>query len=282
MSDNALDAAANLVERPRCYEDLLNRAEFRDRLDHNAFALKHVLTDYHFAKKVPCGLKSCRQPHLHGYLVLTEGGGETNIGQDCGKTHFGDEVFSTARAAYLRRRERDDLIRRMEHLQSIAPDIEKTINDLTFKPYGGKWAVKVKTTMDSVIGTSLVDSLRVASIRGDLAVTRSRRRSEEEIDDLVALNRGMSREQAGHEDVLVGQLTPMPWLDFDFRERLMVNLLGPLDSFRQLVPEVLASPNLKAEVRRFDGYEEVLQEAREAAASVVRFLSEDKIGRAHV
>lgn len=277
MSDALLDDAPHLVERPQSYEDLRNRPDFQAPLDHKAFALKSVLTDYHFPKDAPCGLKSCRQPHQHGYLVLTDGGGETNIGNRCGKTHFGAEVFSSARADWVRRRDRDELVKRAKHLQSIAPDIEKAINDLTFSPFGGKWAVKVKTTMESVIGAGLVDSLRVASIRGDLAVIKSRRRSDEEIDDVVALNPGMTREKAAHEDVVIGQLMPMPWLQFDFRERLMVGLVGPLKSFRQLDADGLASPKLKAEVKRFDGHELILQQATEAAAAALRFLSGDNL-----
>ena len=277
MSDAFLDPATDLVERPQTYEELRARPDFRAPLDHKAFALKRVLTDYHFPKDAPCGLKSCRQPHQHGYLVLTDGGGETNIGNRCGKTHFGDEVFSSARADWVRRRDRDDLVKRAKQLQSIAPDIENAINDLTFKPYGAKWTVRVKKVLESVIGVGLVDSLRVSSIRGELAVTKPRRRSDEEIEDVLAANRGMTRERATFVDEVIGQMLPMPWLDFDFHEKLMVRLCGPLKSFRQLLPEALASPKLKVEVKRFEGHEQVLHEGGEAVASALRFLTDDNL-----
>ena len=67
MSDPFRDDATNLVKRPQTYEELQTRPDFRAPLDHKAFALRRVLTDYHFPKDVPCGLKSCRQPHQHGY-----------------------------------------------------------------------------------------------------------------------------------------------------------------------------------------------------------------------
>lgn len=271
------ETAEGLVQRPQSYDELKARPDFREPLDHHAFALKSVLADYHFAAEVPCGLKRCRQPHKHGYLVLTDGGHETNIGQRCGKTHFGDEVFNSARADYIRRREREDLVARARQLQALAPDIDAAVKDVAFRDFGAKWALRVKEALKAVIGADLVDSLRVASVRGELQVTSSRRRSDEEIADFLAVNRGAPRERAIYEDVVVGHLFPMPWLDFDFHEKLMVNLAGPLKSFAQFVPESLPSPRLKAEVKRFDGYEKALEDAAEAAASALRFLAEDNL-----
>lgn len=277
MADNFLDDAPHLVERPQTYEDLWNRPDFRAPLDHKAFALKRVLTDYEFPKDAPCGLKSCRQPHQRGYLVLTDGGGETNIGNKCGRTHFGNEVFSSARADWVRRRDRDALVQRAKQIQAAAPAMLAGIQDLTFRPFGAKWAVRVKKVLESVIGVGLVDSLRVASIRGDLAVTRPRRRTEEEIEDAMAANRGLSRERATYVDEVAGQLLPMPWLDFDFQDRLMVRLSGPLKAFQVLDPEALASPKLKADVKRFEDYEQVLREAGDAAADALRFLARENL-----
>lgn len=277
MSAILPDIADGLVQRPQSFDELRERPDFHAPLDHKAFALKRVLTDYHFPKEIPCGLKSCRQPHMHGYLVLTDGGGETNIGQRCGKTHFGEEVFSSARADYVRRREREELVARAKHLQSIAPVIEAAIRELAFRQYGAKWVLRVKKAMEDAIGAGLVDSLRVASLRGDLVVARSRRRTDEEIDDLVASNRGLSRERAMYAEELIGELVPMPWIGYDFQTKLMVNLLGPLKPFAALDAASLASPKLKAAIKPFENYERELEDAGESAASAMRFLAEDNL-----
>jgi hypothetical protein len=150
-------------------------------------------------------------------------------------------------------------------------------HDLTFRPYGAKWALRVKRVLESVIGAGLVDSLRVSGIRGQLTVTTPRRRTDEEIEDVLAANRGMTRERATYADEVMGHMLPMPWLEFDFHEKLMVSLSGPLKAFRQLVPEALASPKLKAEVKRFEGHEQVLHEGGEAVAAALRFLAEDNL-----
>jgi hypothetical protein len=277
MSTPVMELPSELVKRPQSIDELRARENFEAPLDHIAHALRQVLTDYDFPKEVPCGLKSCRQPHLHGYLVRTDGGKETNIGRQCGKTHFGEAVFSSARAEYVRRREREELIAKAKHLQSIAPEIEAAIRDLTDRDFGAKWARRATTALQSVIGESLVDGLRTSTIRNELSVIKPRRRSDEEIDNIMVTNRGMTRDRAMYEDEVIGQLKPASWLGFDFREKLMVNLFGPLKVFCELVPEELPSPKLKADVRRFDGYERSLRQASDCAASALRFLSDDNL-----
>lgn len=269
--------AAELVKRPQSFEEITSRPRYAAPLDHTEHALREVLTDYHFAKEIPCGLKSCRQPHMHGFLVLTEDGAETNIGQRCGKTHFGEEVFTQARSEYSRRREREELVTRAKQIQAATPEIERQVNGLVQRSFGAKWAMRVTLSLQGVIGSGLVESLRTSALRDELVVRVSRRRSDEEIDDLLATNRGLSREQATYEDEIIGRLLPATWLDFDFRERLIVNLLGPIKAFKLMQPNDMPSPRLKAEVKRFDGVEKTIEDATEAAASALRFLARENL-----
>lgn len=89
--------------------------------------------------------------------------------------------------------------------------------------------------------------------------------------------RGLSRERATYEDQVIGRLLPATWLGFDFRQRLVVDLQGPLGSFRTMTVLDMPSPRLKAEVKRFDGYEKTLESAAEAAASALRFLNAENL-----
>lgn len=277
MSDPLQEASPGLIKRPQSFEELSEREHFSAPLDHTAHALREVLTDYHFAREVPCGLKSCRQPHKHGFLVITEDGAETNIGQRCGKTHFGEEVFSRARSEYTRRREREELVARAKQIQALAPDISRSITDLIQRPFGAKWAIRVTGELSSVIGEDAVESLRLSTIRDDLAVTTTRRRSDREIEDFMAANRGASRERATYEDQVIGRLLPADWLNFDFRSRLVVDLQGPLVEFKELAVDAMASPKLRAQVKRFDGYDQVLAAASEATTSALRFLAGENL-----
>jgi hypothetical protein len=60
MSELLAPGGAGLVQRPQSYEEIEQRPDFSAPLDHKVHALRQVLSDYHFAKEIPCGLKSCR------------------------------------------------------------------------------------------------------------------------------------------------------------------------------------------------------------------------------
>jgi hypothetical protein len=69
----------------------------------------------------------------------------------------------------------------------------------------------------------------------------------------------------------------MPWLTFDFKKRLMNDLMEPLLAFSVVVPEQVTSTKLKATLQALEGHADVLREAEEAAASGIRTLSADNL-----
>jgi hypothetical protein len=210
-------------------------------------------------------------------LVVTESGFETNIGQDCGRTHFGEEVFSSARSDYQKRRDRADLLNRARALQAAAPAIDAQIKDFAWRPFGGKWTRKVESELGGLLGQPLVDSLGIASLRGELEVRQSRRRSDDEIEELMALSRGATRDSVTYASEMLGTLEPMPWIGFDFRQKLMVELLEPLKAFGLIDLEQVPTPKLRSALKQFDGHEKLLKDAVSAADSALRFLAEDNL-----
>jgi hypothetical protein len=268
---------APLVDRPQSYEDMQARAAFIAPLDHQQHALKAVLTDYHFPKVAPCGLKGCRQPHNNGFLVITEDDVETNVGKVCGRTFFGDEVFSTVHADYQRRRQRADLIQRFRSLQAEADPIADRLKDVVFRQYGGKWVRKVEAALTNVLGEGLMSSLEAAHLRRELTVSRAVERTEEEVQNAMALTPGLSRELAKYSTESVGVLESMPWIGFDFRQRLLGRFVEALRSFTSLDPEQLATPKVRALVKPFAELDAEVAAAEEAAASALRFLAEENL-----
>ena len=51
--------------------------------------LGELIFAYHFKERVKCGISSCRQGHLKGYLVTLSNKQEIIIGHICGKKNFG-------------------------------------------------------------------------------------------------------------------------------------------------------------------------------------------------
>lgn len=97
------------------------------------------------------------------------------------------------------------------------------------------------------------------------------------MEDLLATNRGLTRERAQFVDERIGELHAMEFLTFDFQKRLMDDLLGPLSSFKVLDPDATPSPKLKTAMKPFENYEKVLEEAANSTASALRFLSDDNL-----
>ena len=71
------------------WEDVVTRPGYKSKLDPKKIKLKQILGKYHIDPKQPCGISSCGTYHNMGFLVLCEGGIETNIGHRCGKNIFG-------------------------------------------------------------------------------------------------------------------------------------------------------------------------------------------------
>ncbi|MEF9443407.1 hypothetical protein OWT26_25875 [Burkholderia sp. 1A5] len=79
------------------WDAILERAGFTNDLDPKQHELKAIIGRYAFRDKLRCGLSSCHTPHNRGYIVVTKSGLETNIGKDCGKTHFGVDFNDMSR-----------------------------------------------------------------------------------------------------------------------------------------------------------------------------------------
>lgn len=277
MQNIDLELLATLIDRPQSYEDLSGRENFKAPLDHSLHVLKQVLVKYRFEKEAPCGLKGCRQGHKVGCLVLTESGLETNLGQDCGRSHFGAE-FDTALEDHRRLRDYADLLRKAKDLQAETPAIIERIKDFAItRAFGAKWVLRVKAELIDVIGRPLVESLGHQQDRGDFTVYDYVQRSDKEVDDMVALNPSMTRAQARDATVPIGSMEPMPWITFDFKRRLMEELIAGLQVFATLDPQQLPPTKLKAKLKPFDDHARVLGEAEDAAAAAMRFLAEGNL-----
>lgn len=82
----------------KSWEDIVALPGFADKLSPKDKTLKEVIGQYTFPDNIACGLSTCRTPHKSGYIVTTESGEVTNIGNQCGKNYFGLDFDQSARA----------------------------------------------------------------------------------------------------------------------------------------------------------------------------------------
>lgn len=73
------------------WEEITSRPSFSNKISKSEHKLSEIIGFYQFKDKIHCGLKGCNQPHQKGYIVRTDDGIETNIGNICGADEFGVE-----------------------------------------------------------------------------------------------------------------------------------------------------------------------------------------------
>ncbi|HEX6706091.1 MAG TPA: hypothetical protein VF169_15120 [Albitalea sp.] len=268
-------AVPSLIERPKTYEEMAARPAFQPVLSQKQHQLKQVLSHYDFQKMCQCGLSDCRTAHRDGFLVQTTDGLETNVGHVCGKKAFPD--FDVKRAQYKALRERQDLLDRAAAIKSNLAVIRNRIAELDTARFGSLWVESVRAAVGRVLGSDLFDSLRVAQTRGDLSVRIERQRTAAEIKQIIDLNPRQRREEIRTETITVGHLEPMPWLTFAFKGKLRDGLLAELERFAWVDHASMATPDLRRAVKALDGYEQVVDEAFEAAGSAVKFFAPENL-----
>ena len=84
-------------EKVETWEEILEIPGFKQDLDPKQHVLKEIIGRYMFKDFIACGLSSCHRPHGRGYIVTTKSNYVTNIGNGCGKTHFGVEFKEQAK-----------------------------------------------------------------------------------------------------------------------------------------------------------------------------------------
>ena len=275
MADTSVPATARLIERPRDYAALVERPNFREVLNRKEHKLRRVLSGYSFQALIRCGLADCRTPHREGFLVETDDGLETNVGHVCGRNAFGTR-FDVERASYERARELQDLKDRAKHLQTQVTPAVQMVQELYKSGFGVEWIENIKSSLYRVVGGDLLSSLEATERRREFGVNQARRRTEEEINRLVAETR-RRRTELVFETTQVGSLEPMPWLVFDFKGKLITNLVKCFQDFQYLDVDQLQTPTLRQRVKALDGWELRVREAEEAISTAHRFLTSENI-----
>lgn len=181
------------------WDDVLGRAAYSSNVDPKAQALKTIIGRYQFKDEVPCGLKTCRQPHNSGYLVLTKSGIETNIGKDCGRKYFSVEFRQMSRRfdRDLLAKERRD---RIGAFQARLPALREALAALRADGdgYGADSLVRLQAQLvgaSSETPRPILDAIRV--------IVRSS-------DDLLRTQRKASDAEADQMDVAEGKRAPRP------------------------------------------------------------------------
>lgn len=125
-------------ENVESWDEILELPGFTVDLNPEHEQLKEIIGRYIFPEKIACGLSVCRQPHGRGYIVTTASGKITNIGNVCGKNHFGvkfDEFSKAFTQALTDHQNREAIASFLFQLEKHRAEISTIRNE----EYGGDW-----------------------------------------------------------------------------------------------------------------------------------------------
>jgi hypothetical protein len=274
---HAKESAPALGAAPVTAEELQSRKNFKAPVDPRQHKLTEVLATYTFAKEVPCGLSTCKQGHLHGFLVRTDSGVETNVGHVCGKRNFGED-FVVANARFVRLQDEQETLARLRALKDLAASVSAQIAELVDRPFGLRWVRAVRNAVRARVGPDAYSHLVLRAQRGDFVVERVTERSEAEIKQVMDRAR-ISREKARYKTEQLGRVDALRWLAVDYGEALFSGIGEPFKKVLALDP----SADLKAikqVMKPAQGWEQAMQGVIAGLAEVRKFFEPSNLDMA--
>ena len=278
MAAAALDDFSLLVDL-KGPEDLIRRSAHRSPLNATDARLAEVLAPYNFSEPYPCGLASCRQPHQHGFLVVTVDGVETNVGKDCGRRIFGEEFAIKANIQVERAR----LKRQLETLQRVLDQKEQLLSriaELYDRPTGTRWAsAELRSIKESRIFRFPAKKLYAMATRGETAVVSIREATKEEKEQHHAFNPGAKPLE--YMEVSLGHLQGLMFLASPPHDATTA-LKDKIYELERINVKALSPMKRQEWVEWANALERSFDDIEDSLAQAVRFFSSDNKALIHV
>lgn len=266
------------------WDDVVTRPGYAKDIDPKTIKLQAIIGNYAFADYIPCGLSTCHQPHGKGYLVTTQDGRETNIGKDCGKTHFSVDFVQMRRTF-----DRDlNAMRRREHLWTLKHRLPSVTSELAALKAGPNGATWMHSQITQLLGKSgslprpITNAVNEA-VRSNGALTTQRALTKEEREARAAAAdvTGLQQQTAIGQFVTeqIGQLEGYAALTAENSLRaILVDRLEPfIVALEQADIDSLPSKDLNALYRAGSDFDPLLERLRNAVAQGARLLRKANI-----
>lgn len=273
------------LERIESWADVETLPGFHKDIDPKAVRLSSIIGRYRFSDQVTCGLSTCHHKHFRGYVVTTNDGRVTNIGKDCGKTHFGVDFETLSRSfdrELLDMERREALSAGKNRLDSYVQQIEALKN----AEKGATWLNKQikllrnpNTGLPNRICRQLDDMVRTQSP----VLKRARRATKEEIEAMRTT--GRLKEDDRRTEIMiedeVGTLNGLAVLqpENDIRQLLILELGETLDRLRNIDIASATSHELGQLTKRIAEVGPTLDRCRHIVALGVQFFARENLSQ---
>lgn len=254
--------------------DLTSRPAYRSPLDATDSKLAEVLAPYDFAEPYPCGLASCRQPHQHGFLVVTVDKVETNVGKDCGRRIFGEDFVIKANLQAARASRK----RQLDTLQGVLDQKEellRRISELYDRKTGTRWVnARLRELRESPSFPFPSKKLYAMATRGETAVIDVREATKEEKAQHRAFN--PSAKPLEYMEETIGHLQGLKFLVANPHDAATV-LKDKLYELEGTDAKALSARKLQDWVNWANGIEREFDNIEDSLANAVRFFADDNV-----
>lgn len=249
-------------------------------VDPNTAKLETIIGDYTESVFVRCGLSTCHKKHGKGYVVTTADGRKTNIGKDCGKTHFGVD-FETMRKMFDRDLQDKERRENLTSFQHQIPAFREIVTELRNQQAGADWVfrnIQELTTPGKSVPDSVVEVVRKVRLTREPTLTKPRFATKEEVKQIEVAER-RKIEGPYYIDEPVGRLEGIAALfpENDLRELLVLGLQKLLHRIESLDVESLNSSELRANITQATGVDAQLSQSKSAVDAGRTFLQPDNL-----
>ena len=166
----------------KSWDDVTERSGYKKQIDPKEIKLKQIIGRYHISPRQPCGISSCGTKHNKGYLILCEGGIETNIGNKCGKRIFGVD-FQDLERIFTKDTNAQRYRQNISTFKNRLPGYKSELVQITNGQKQGLWCYKqMHWHMSKGFEEATLTALNQKSKRGDNVIQRERALSHREIE----------------------------------------------------------------------------------------------------
>jgi hypothetical protein len=196
---------------------------------------KEIVGWYQLRETIPCSIADCGTPHNRGYVVAIQSGGtigHTNIGHVCGRNEFG-QAFELAHVAAEKFLDQQRLKQTVQDTLDELPEIKRRAVALLDDARGARWLQRAIGSLARACPPRVYEELYRRSARMETAITKARRRTDNDPPGPDGSHFGFITETVAVLDG-VGCLTaPHP------KEILEERILKPLVELRSLSAEAV-------------------------------------------
>ena len=242
------------------WDDVIERPGYTPKVNPESIKLKKIIGRYHIPIQHPCGISSCGTSHNKGYLVVCEGGIETNIGHRCGKRIFGVE-FQTLEKTFTKDTNAQRYRQRIGEVKNQLPNFKGSIEYLRSGENQAYWCIeKVRQYATTGFEENTLKALRDRARRGEAVVSKS--------VALTAAERQAAGGKTNFRDDRIGIISGLSaFISYKKLKTIVdVQLGSELEAFEELDEDRLNF----SELRRWNNWANMVEKRMRSARDIIQ------------